>query len=163
MSELTTIVDENDVIIGSKPRKLLLHTDIYRVACLWVENSKDEVLLAKRALTKLHHPGVWGPGVAGTVEYNDSYDDTMYREAFEGLGIIDVTFEKIIKKLWKADYYHFTQYYKVVLDYDLSQFVVQQDEVAEIKWFSKDELRRLLVDSPEMFLPSIASLLEIYR
>lgn len=46
------IVDENDQIIGHKFREEIVQTDIYRVAALWITNSKGDILLARRALSK---------------------------------------------------------------------------------------------------------------
>ncbi len=81
MSEEISIVDENDNIITCKFRKCLTPKDIYRVSALWIKNSKGEILLAKRVLTKLHNPGKWGSAVEGTVPKGESYKETLIREA----------------------------------------------------------------------------------
>jgi isopentenyldiphosphate isomerase len=45
-----TIVDENDNIIGSKPRDIVDREKLwYRVSGLWINNSSGDVLLARRA------------------------------------------------------------------------------------------------------------------
>jgi len=53
------IVNDEDEIIGHKERGTLVKEDIYRVAALWVTNSKGEILLAQRQLGKRHDPGKW--------------------------------------------------------------------------------------------------------
>jgi isopentenyldiphosphate isomerase len=69
------IVNEKDKEIGLKERGTLKTEDIYRVTALWITNSKDEILLAKRALTKSNDPGKWGPAVAGTVDEGETYEE----------------------------------------------------------------------------------------
>lgn len=46
------IVNENDEIIGHKKREEIRQEDIYRVSALWLTNSKNEILLARRGLNK---------------------------------------------------------------------------------------------------------------
>jgi isopentenyldiphosphate isomerase len=140
------IVDKEDKVIGSKERGTLdYEKDIYRVAALWVTNSKNEVLLAKRALTKKHNPGKWGPAVAGTVDEGETYDLNIVKEAREELGLKDINPEKWIKNntVGKQRYQHFTQWYRLKLDKSLDYFKLQEEEVKEIKWFNKDELKEL--------------------
>lgn len=87
---LIPIVDEEDNIIDYKERKKLDLKDIYRVSALWIENSKGEILLAQRSFNKKHHPGLWGPAVAGTVEKGESYEENISHEIEEELGIKEV-------------------------------------------------------------------------
>lgn len=154
-----TIVDENDNVIGSKERESITKDDIYRVTCLWITNSKGQILLAKRAMTKSHDPGKWGPAVAGTVEEGESYDEVMVREAFEELGLRDIPMQKTKKIFSVSNWKHFTQCYTTELDYSLDQFVVQEDEVDEIKWFDRDELIRLVREKSEMFIQTMPNVM----
>ena len=63
-NENIIIVDDNDNIIGSKPRDIVDKEKLrYRVSCLWIKNSNDEMLFARRAYIKTHFPGKWGPAV----------------------------------------------------------------------------------------------------
>ena len=85
MSELITIVNLDDEIIGYKPRSEITSQDVYRVSALWIENSKGEILLAQRGFMKRNNPGKWGPAVAGTIDKGESYEENMYKEAEEEL------------------------------------------------------------------------------
>jgi len=152
------IVDKNDEVIGSKVRDTLKQSDIYRVSALWVTNSKGQVLLARRHRNKTHHPRMWGPAVAGTVEEEETYHDNIKKEAQEELGIKDISFTKGPKILTSDDYNHFTQWYTVVIDKDASDFVIQEDEVEEVGWFYKDELK---LDGE--FIPKMRIYLELFE
>ena len=96
MTEKIIIVDEDDNIIGSKERNSIVSGDIYRVSALLIENSKGEILLAQRALTKKHDPGKWGPPVAGTVEEGETYESNIVKEAEEELGLKNIQIIKMM-------------------------------------------------------------------
>ena len=54
MSEpLFTIVDEKQNIIQFKKFAKIKKEDFYLVSALWIENSRGDILLAKRAMPKL--------------------------------------------------------------------------------------------------------------
>ena len=63
MTEQTIIVDEGDKQIGIKDRSEISLSDICRSSGLWIENSKGQVLLAKRRSAQeggvLLHPEHW--------------------------------------------------------------------------------------------------------
>lgn len=153
------IVDENDNIVGIANSKEEIDSSpelIYRVSSLWITNSKGEILLARRAFNKSHDPGVWGPAVAGTVEDGETYEENIIKEAKEELGIANIKPIPDLKLRNKRKYNYFVQRFNLVLDKDVSEFKIQKNEVAEIKWFTKDKLRDELKEHPENFLKSIS-------
>jgi len=81
------IVNEQDEVIGYKERNLITRDDIYRVAGLWITNSRGDILLARRAFSKTHDPGKWGPAVSGTIAANETYEENIIKEAEEELGL----------------------------------------------------------------------------
>ena len=147
------IVDENDEIIGYKKRGTLSQNDIYRVSALWITNRKGECLLARRAYTKSHDPGKWGPAVAGTIDEGETYLENIKKETEEKLGLTGTKFKEGPKIKVEGEYNHFTQWYIANVDKEISEFKIQEDEVAEIKWFAKEELFDELKNNPENFIP----------
>jgi len=154
------IVNEKDEIIGYKDRSSLKQSDIYRVSALWITNSKKEHLLAKRAYTKSHHPGKWGPAVAGTVDEGETYLDNIIKEAEEELGLSGIIFKEGPKTKTTGEYNHFTQWYTLEIDKEISGFRIEKDEVAEIKWFSRKELLEGLKTKRDDFIPSLPKILQ---
>lgn len=152
-----TIVDEEDQIIGSKKRGTILQEDIYRVSALWVENSKGDVLLAQRKFTKKNSPGKWGPAVAGTVEEDETYESNIYKEAEEEIGLVGVTFTKREKVRRSGEHNYFCQWFFVCVDKDLDEFVIQEEEVEQIAWLSKEVLKKEVMKTPDQYLSSIRS------
>jgi isopentenyl-diphosphate delta-isomerase len=161
MNSKIIIVDENDQVIGHKDRDALFQEDIYRVSVLWVINSQGDVLLAQRALTKSHDPGKWGPAVAGTLEEGEDYLTNIYKEAKEELGLKDFTAQILSKERVAGEYNYFVQRYLAIVDKPEKDFTVNQDEVAEIKWFKKEELRQKLQEDPNQFLKTTKKWLEV--
>lgn len=155
------IVDKQDNIIGYKNREAILGpNDIYRVSALWITNSKDEVLLARRAYNKSHDPGKWGPAVAGTVEQGETYESNIIKEVFEELGLTGIKLEVGPKKYRATGRYsYFGQWYYLKIDKPINEFKIQKDEVAEIKWFSKEDLKREIAEKSDEFLNSIKNFL----
>ena len=152
------IVDENDEIIGVVDGKneIDLHPElIYRACSLWITNSKDEILLARRAFNKDHDQGKWGPAVAGTVEEVETYESNIIKEAEEELGLKNIKPIRGEKLRKKTKWNYFFQRFYLILDKDISEFKIQENEVAEIKWFTEEELKKELREHPDNFLKGI--------
>ncbi|MEZ4599326.1 MAG: NUDIX domain-containing protein [Syntrophotaleaceae bacterium] len=87
--EVFDIVDEQDRIIGQAHRSLCHGNPdlIHRVAHVLVLNSRGEVLLQKRSMTKDVQPGRWDTSVGGHLNPGESYRCGAIREMREELGI----------------------------------------------------------------------------
>jgi len=166
--EKTLIVDENDNPVGSKNRKdIIIGQDIYRVAALWITNSRDEILLAQRALTK-SSPGCWGPAASGTLAEGETYRSNVIKEAEEEIGLKNINPEdgpKFRVTIRGRDY--FCQYFVLHLDKPVSEFTLDPDEVVAVKWMPREELKKDIKANPQNYIPSfvgyIDSLLEKYE
>lgn len=147
-----TLVNEHDEIIGYKERKDKKPGDIIRVTTIWVTNEKEEILLARRALIKDPHPGLWGPSVAGTVEEGETYDSNARKEGEEEIGLKGIALVPEIKLNASPSLTCFIQCYSAVVPSGYP-FIIDESEVAEIKWFSKKELLSFLEEHPKKFIP----------
>jgi len=156
------IVDKNDKIIGYKDRDTLKKEDIYRVSALWITNSHGQILLAKRHRNKSHHPRKWGPAVAGTVDKGESYKENIIKETEEELGLKNTKPILGPKTENKGEYYHFTQWYILIIDKNINEFKIKKDEVEKIKWFSKEKLLKELEINAEKFLPKMREYVKLF-
>lgn len=157
------LVNEKDEVIGYKKRGTLSPFDIYRVSALWVTNSQGEILLAKRHHTKDHHPGKWGPAVTGTVEKGESYEENIIKEAEEEIGIKDFNFEIGPKTMVSNKYLHFTQWYLLKIDKEVDDFILQENEVEKVQWFSIKDLEEQFQKYPEKFIPNIKKYFDLLK
>jgi len=156
------IVNENDEIIEHKERETIKTKDIYRVSALWITNSNNEILLAKRHSKKSHDPGKWGPAVAGTVDENETYKENIIKEAEEELGLKNIGFEKGPKQRIQGKHQYFCQWYLLKIDKNIEEFKVQEEEIEEIKWFSEKELKEKINSNPEMFIESMSQWIKLF-
>ena len=158
------IVDDQDNLIGVKERtEFDYKTDTYRVSALWVSNSKNQTLLAKRAAVKHNDPNKWGPAVAGTIDEGETYDDNIYKEAFEEIGLKGVAFTKGPKTHITFPRNYFCQWYFVTLDRELDSFVMQEDEVAELEWVDINKMKQDLKANPNKYVPAMQQIIEQLR
>lgn len=155
------IVNANDELIGVKERSEIdFQNDIYRVSALWLTNSKGETLLAKRAAIKRNDPNKWGPAVAGTIDEGETYDENIYKEADEEIGLTGVEFTKIKKTRITYPRNYFCQWYSVTLDRDPNSFKLQDDEVAEVAWVDVEQMKQELQATPEKYVPAMQQIIE---
>ena len=93
--EKCVVVNDYNEVIDYKDRSDLdSANDRWRVSTVLLFNDNKQVLLAKRDSSKKIHPGLWGPTSAGTLEQNESIEESAYKELEEETGLdgIDLTF-----------------------------------------------------------------------
>ena len=152
------IVNEKDEIIEHKDRDAKKPEDIIRITAIWITNENGDILLAQRALTKKDNPGKWGPSVAGTVEEGETYENNAYKEMREEIGVENVPL-KLSEKMFldSPTGKKFCQMYEAVLSKD-AKFIIEEKEVAQIKWFTRVELKKFYNEKPEEFVKSFGQL-----
>lgn len=142
----TIIVNEKDEIIWYKYRKDIKSEDIYRVSALVIRNSKQEFLLAQRSFNKKNDPWVWSLSVAWTIEKGETYDENIIHEIKEEIGIKNINLEKIDKLRIYGKHNFFCQFFKAKLDLEIEDFIIEEKEIVQIRWFSKDEIKKWIFD-----------------
>lgn len=155
------IVDDQDRLIGLKERREIDYkTDIYRVSALWLTNSKNQTLLAKRAAMKAKDPNKWGPAVAGTIDEGETYDDNIYKEAMEEIGLEGEQFTKGPKIRITHPRNYFCQWYFVTVDRDSDSFVMQADEIDALEWVDIRQMKQELKASPDKYVPAMQQIMD---
>lgn len=159
------IVDENDNIIKYKNRDDRNPMDIIRITAIWIQDEKGDILLQQRKLTKKNSPGKWGPGASGTVEEGETYEGNAYKEIEEEIGVKNVNLigsKKFFGESMTGGK-RFAQLYLCTLHRD-QELLPEEDEVEQLKWFTKEELLSFYRERPSEFVGLMKDILEfLYR
>ncbi len=139
--EQLIIVDEQDNMLGYKPRSQRTDEDCSRSVSIWVENNKGQVLLQQRNHDKRVDPDAWTPAAEGTVSKGTSYDESALRELEEEIGLKDVKLDKRNKVYCKFSFgWRQMQGYVTHCNWPIEKFTVQKEEVAALEWVDKQRV-----------------------
>ena len=155
MEEILDIYSRDGKYLG-KVEKSKCHSKnpgyYHKPVWIWIINSKNEILVQKRAACKKNHPNEWDMPSAGHVVAGETSIEGAIRETYEELGIeTKETDYKFICEFIYDKSFEIAQVYLLKLDLDISQFKLQKEEVSLVKWLSYDEFKELFY-SPE-FVP----------
>ena len=86
--EYVVLVDENDNEIGQM-EKQAAHIDphLHRAFSIFLFNSKGELLMQQRALSKYHSPGLWTNTCCSHPRAGETLDDATSRRLMEEMGM----------------------------------------------------------------------------
>jgi isopentenyldiphosphate isomerase len=92
MEEIFDVVDEQDHVIDRRPRAEVHERGLrHRATHMLLFNSRGELFLQQRSLTKDMWPGVWDSSASGHVDSGEDYDACALRELGEELGFVPAT------------------------------------------------------------------------
>lgn len=115
------------------------------VANAWVKNEEGRYLLSRRHPDR-SYPLLWEPS-GGRVIKGETSMQGILREVQEELGItLPAHKGKLVLSLCKNEYALFHDIWAFSYDVPLEELDIQQNEVAEVAWFTPEEIRQLDVD-----------------
>lgn len=149
--EYVDIIDENNNLTGRTTTRSNLSKFNYwhRIIVAWVVNEKNEVLFQKRAAVKRYNPNIWSI-TGGQILKGETPLEGAIRELNEELGIeinkekmqlidITTTFGKVEEE--NVNRYIYEYLYRT--DVKIEDFVLQEEEVSEVKYLTVDEIKKL--------------------
>lgn len=153
MAALIQIVDEHDQPVRSASIQEARDSGLWhRIVRILVFDEKGKVLLQKRGKNNRVYPFCWDASASGHVDNGETFEVAATREAEEEIGLKGHDLEEI-------DYYQssmnyegqsinrFNKTFRTVVPSDL-EFTLDPEEVAEVKWFSVDEVKALVANHP---------------
>ena len=139
--EIFPIVNSEGEVIGSATRSechagtFILHPVVH----LHIFNSKGELYLQKRVMTKKIQPGKWDTAVGGHVDYGENVEVALLRETREELGVKDFVPEFLMRYEFRSTIEAEMVYiYRCTYD---GPFAPDSAEVDEGRFWSLDEIR----------------------
>lgn len=160
--ELVDLYNEDRIPLGKTEDRQVQRTrntpGEYRIVVhVCIFNSCGEMLLQQRSMEKAAFPGLWDVSAAGGVNAGETSRQGAEREVREELGYaLDLTG---VRPSVTVNYEGgFDDFYLVVRD-DLrtETLTLQEEEVADVRWASEEEVLYLLAEG--RFLPYPASFL----
>lgn len=147
--EYFDVLNEKGEFTGEKETREKCHEKgiWHRAVYGFVFNKNGDVLLQKRSKLKRMWPDMWDVTAGGHVLAGEFGSQALIREIKEELDI-DVKDNEIkyligsVSSNVKGDIInnHFNECYIVTKDIDISKIKLQEEEVSDIKWFSKEEI-----------------------
>lgn len=117
----------------------------HKPAWIWIVNSKNELLVQKRAACKRVQPNKWDMPSAGHVDAGETALEGAIRETREELGIETAAEEyRFLGEFIEDSCREIGQVFLLCRDIAVEEMTLQEDEVAEVKWLSSDEFKALL-------------------
>lgn len=155
--EQIIIVDAEDNIKYYKPRSEFTSGEINRSVALWLTNSWEEALIARRGKRNEASSGLYCPPAMGTVPRGEEYHDTIIREVKEELGLELMhnqlqTDTKVLVERTGKDNFTLCQYY----DYNdpdsvlIENLTPDPNEIMSLEWMSIERVRSLCNEQPQM-------------
>ncbi|NOY35460.1 MAG: NUDIX domain-containing protein [bacterium] len=161
--EIIAIVDDNDNIIGTCPRKNHAEGKLHRETSVLIVNLNNEILVQKRADNdRLDY------SASGHFPFNEDYLEGAIREVQEelGLNIPKSKFVKISKH--RIDYSkgcvnnRFVTLWESKGDYKIKDMKIDPSEVKSVKYMTVSELKRIIKKDPDSMSAGFAKSLQIY-
>ncbi len=107
----------------------------------WIKNSENKILIQKRSPQKMLSPNVWAM-TGGSVIKGETTIETIERETFEEIGVkLNIKDAKRLTRFRTGNVWVDTYFLKQ--DIDLSQIIMQKEEVSEVKWATYEEIEEI--------------------
>jgi len=117
--------------------------DYILVVHVWIINDHGELLIQKRQPWKKMYPDIWDCAVAGAAQKGDDSANAAVREAKEELDIeLNISKGRIL--FTDKFSFGFDDIWLVTQDIDIENIKLQQSEVAEAKWVTREKLGEMV-------------------
>lgn len=156
MEEFVDVLNEKGMYTGKiETRETCSKEGLWHKAvCVFIINSKDQVLLQKRSANKKTWPNMWDVTAGGNVLAGEFGFQAIMRECKEELGIRlsknEITFiGSAISTNQKGNIinHYFNEYYIANKEIDETKLELQESEVSDVKWMDKDEIIKRIHDN----------------
>lgn len=112
----------------------------HAVSCIWIVNSKMQILVSKRALHLQRKPGKWQANFGGHVKADQNFETCAVEELREEIGLhIDVNELHAINEKKDEGPKHFSKRFVLHFDGDITNLKFVDGEITAIRWMNFDE------------------------
>ncbi len=163
MEEFIEEINWDDKVIAVHPKEKLKEKIFpHRAALIIPLTPEGKLILCKRAKDKYPYPNMWCCAVGGKVLVGETYEQAARREMKEEVGLtVDLQFVASFpykEEEYPAIFYIFTTKQSIQKD----AFTLDQTEIQFAEEFSREEVRKLIIEQPNLFAPTFRRALEVF-
>lgn len=151
LDEIFDVVNEADEVIGCEKRGEVHRLGLrHRAVHVLVFNSRGEIFLQKRSMSKDTFPGAWDSSASGHLDAGEDYDVCAIRELREEIGL---NLEKCPKRLFKIDACLETgqEFVWVYRCENEGPFMLDPEEIERGDWFAPEFVTNWIAEKPQDF------------
>jgi len=156
--EIFDVVNERDEVIGREVRREVHRRKLrHRAVHVFVFNSRGEVFLQKRSMSKDSSPGLWDSSSSGHLDCGEDYDACVVRELREEIGLM---VSAPPRRLFKVEACTQTGEEFVWLYQCESEgpFTLHPEEIERGDWFIPQQVSNWVKERPQDFAPAFVLL-----
>lgn len=152
MAEYFDVVDENNVVIGRETRQIVHKEKMrHRSVHIFIFNSKNQLYLQKRSMSKDMSPGYWESSVSGHLDAGEGYEQAAKRELKEEVGI-EAEIEYVNNFPARKDSgWEFIKLF--ICRYDKPITDINKEEIDEGGFFDIEQIRDEIISRKREFTP----------
>jgi isopentenyl-diphosphate delta-isomerase len=156
------VVDRRDRTVGVTTRRDALPLgENFRVAHLFLFNSRGELLVQQLASSRDRHPLAWGSSVAAYLFSGEGYEEAIERRATQELGRRLAIFERIGHTVMAdLESEKFITLFRAESD---GPFRIDESHIEAVEFLSLDEIAALMHSGRRTFTPTFKHLYDFYR
>jgi len=148
------LVDENDERVGVSGKLEAHHLGkLHRAFSVFIFNSKEELLIQKRAMSKYHSGGLWSNTCCGHPRSGEDILVAARRRLREEMGI-DCNLREVYKFIYKTKFDNGLtehEYNHVLVGKSDASPIVNPEEAEDWKWIDLRVLRENMKDKPNQY------------
>jgi isopentenyldiphosphate isomerase len=146
--EIFDVVNERDEVIDRKPRREVHRLGLmHRAVHVLVFNTRGQVFLQKRSMSKDRQPGLWDSSASGHLDTGESYDACAVREVGEEIGLkLTAPPERLFKLAAspETDQEH-VWIYRCRAE---GPFTLHPEEIERGDWFAPEQVTQWMKEKP---------------
>jgi isopentenyl-diphosphate Delta-isomerase len=149
--EIFDVVNERDEVIGREVRREVHRLGLkHRAVHVLVFNSRGELFLQKRSMSKDTFPGTWDSSSSGHLDCGEDYDACSIRELKEELGIVIANSPRRLFKVNACAETGEEFVWVYQLEHD-GPFTLHPDEIEQGDWFTREAVTNWVQARPSDF------------
>jgi len=154
VKQQVVLIDKHNKKIGVC-EKLKAHKEgkLHRAFSIFVFNSKEELLIQRRAKEKYHCGGIWANTVCSHPRPNETYNQAVHRRLKEEMGF-DCKLKKLFCFIYRAEFSNGlieNEYDCVFVGKFNGEPKPNKKEIMDFKWISLKDLRKDIKEHPEKY------------